>query len=95
MTGSAGELISTAVAPGTIQVPPDGAPIILLADAQTLGGYPRVAHAATVDFPLLAQLKPGDSVRFQEISLDEAHALALARERTVALIKEGLADKFH
>jgi antagonist of KipI len=95
LEGDAGDLISSAVAPGTIQVPPDGAPIILLADAQTLGGYPQVAHAATVDLPLLAQLKPGDSVRFQEISLDEAHALSLARERSVALIKQGLAEKFH
>ena len=94
LEGEVGELISSAVAPGTVQVPPDGAPIILLSDAQTLGGYPRVAHAATVDLPLLAQLKPGDSVRFQQITLDEAHALALARERSVALIKEGLADKF-
>jgi antagonist of KipI len=55
----AGELVSTAVAPGTIQVPPDGNPIVLMADAQTLGGYPRVAHVAAVDVPLLAQLAPG------------------------------------
>lgn len=88
-----GDLISAAVAPGTLQVPPDGNPIVLMADAQTLGGYPRVAHAAAVDLPLLAQLAPGDGVRFVETSVAEAHALARTRERDVALLRQGLASK--
>ena len=94
LSGDLNQLISTGIAPGTIQVPPNGNPIVLLADAQTVGGYPRVAHAAAVDLPLLAQLRPGDSVRFEEISLDDAHVLALGREHAVALLREGLADKF-
>lgn len=88
-----GEGLSTAVAPGTIQVPPDGQPLVLMADAQTIGGYPQIGHAIGVDLPLLAQLRPGDSVRFVEIALDEAHALAQTRERALAILHEGLAQK--
>ncbi len=92
---SAGELISSPVAPGTIQVPPDGQPIVLMADAQTLGGYPKIAHAISVDLPLLAQLRPGDTVRFQEVTLAEAHRLRLARDHALAILREGLAGKLH
>ncbi|MBL9213104.1 MAG: 5-oxoprolinase subunit PxpB [Opitutaceae bacterium] len=88
-----GELTSLPVAPGTIQVPPDGQPIVLLADAQTIGGYPQVAHVATVDLPLLAQLRPGDTVRFELIPLAEARALLAAREKSLGLLHEGLAQK--
>jgi KipI family sensor histidine kinase inhibitor len=87
------ELTSMPVVPGTIQVPPDGQPIVLLADAQTIGGYPQLAHVASVDLPLLAQLRPGDAVRFQGITLAEARSLLLARERTFGLLREGLAQK--
>lgn len=89
-----GGMLSSAVAPGAIQVPPDGQPIVLMADAQTLGGYPVAAHAAGADLPLLAQLRPGDSVGFQEISLAQAHALAVAREHSLAILRRGLAEKF-
>lgn len=87
------DLISLPVAPGTIQVPPDGQPIVLLADAQTIGGYPQVAHVASVDLPLMAQLRPGDSVQFRRITLAEAHELNAAQERMLALLREGLAQK--
>ncbi|HEX2852335.1 MAG TPA: 5-oxoprolinase subunit PxpB [Opitutaceae bacterium] len=89
------ELISTAVSPGTVQIPPDGQPIVLMADAQTIGGYPQAAHVITVDLPLVAQLRPGDTLRFSEVSLDEAQNLLFARERTLALLHEGLVQKFH
>jgi antagonist of KipI len=92
---SAGELISSPVAPGTIQVPPDGQPIVLMADAQTLGGYPKIAHVISVDLPLLAQLRPGDTVGFMEVALEEAHRLWLARELALAILGEGLAQKLH
>ena len=60
------ELISTAVMMGTIQVTPDGNPLILLADAQTTGGYPRLAQVIEVDFPVLAQKRPGDKISFNQ-----------------------------
>jgi antagonist of KipI len=88
-----GDLLSTAVAAGTVQVPPDGNPIVLMADAQTLGGYPRVAHVASVDLPLLAQLAPGDAVRFVASSVGEAHHLAHSREHQLTLLRQGIAGK--
>ncbi len=91
--GGLPEMISAAVAPGTLQVPPDGQPIVLMADAQTIGGYPQAAHVVSVDLPLVAQLRPGDRVRFAEVPLDEAHRLILAREHMFAILHEGLAQK--
>lgn len=88
-----GELVSSPVAPGTVQVPPDGQPIILLADAQTIGGYPRVAHVISVDLPVLAQLRPGDTVRFRPVTLADARELIAAQERALGLLREGLAQK--
>jgi KipI family sensor histidine kinase inhibitor len=85
---------SSTVAPGTIQVPPDGQPIALLADAQTIGGYPQAAHVIAVDLPLIAQLRPGDAVRFQSVTLAVAHRLALAREHALAVLRAGIAEKF-
>ena len=67
------DLLSEAVAPGTIQVPPGGDPILLLGGCQTIGGYSKLAHVTSSDLPRAAQLRPGDHVIFQEISLAEAH----------------------
>jgi antagonist of KipI len=88
-----GDLRSSAVAPGTVQVPPDGQPIVLLADAQTIGGYPQLAHVISVDLPLLAQLRPGDAVRFRVVSIELAQERWLAREQALAMLREGLAQK--
>jgi antagonist of KipI len=74
------ELSSEGVAPGTVQLPPGGSPIVLLADGGTTGGYPRIGHVATVDLPLLAQLRPGDTLRFRETNLDAAHRRLRSRE---------------
>jgi KipI family sensor histidine kinase inhibitor len=89
------ELLSAPVAPGTVQVPADGQPIVLLADAQTIGGYPRLAHVITADLGRAAQLAPGDTVRFTPVSLDEARHHARAREHTLDLLRAGLAQKLH
>lgn len=84
------EMISEAVALGTIQVPPDGNPIILLADRQTTGGYPKIGQVISVDIPLVAQLKPGDNISFCEISLKEAQELYIKREIDIENIKKVL-----
>ena len=84
------DLISEAVAPGTIQVPPSGKPILLLGDCQTIGGYPKIAHVITVDLGIAAQLRAGDRVRFSEVSLQDAHRLLMERERDVERFRIGL-----
>jgi 5-oxoprolinase (ATP-hydrolysing) subunit C len=76
--GRAADRLSEPLAPGTLQVPPDGQPIMLMADRQTVGGYPILGHLAAADRTRAAQLWPGDMVRFRAVSLDEAHAAARA-----------------
>jgi antagonist of KipI len=85
-----GDLISEAVTPGTIQVPPSGKPILLLGDCQTIGGYPKIAHVITVDLGVAAQLRAGDYVRFAEVSLTDAHRLSLEREREFQRFRVGI-----
>jgi biotin-dependent carboxylase-like uncharacterized protein len=63
---------SLGVVPGVIQVPPDGAPILLMADAQPTGGYPIIGVIIEADLPLAAQLLPGDSLSFALVTMDEA-----------------------
>src|SRR5437016_8961492 len=84
------DLISEAVAPGTMQVPPSGKPILLLGDCQTIGGYPKIAHVITVDLGIAAQLRAGDHVRFSEVSPADAHRLLLERERELERFRIGL-----
>ena len=88
------DLLSEAVAPGTLQVPPNGKPILLLGDCQTIGGYPKIAHVITVDLPMAAQLWPGDAVRFREVSLAEAQDLLREREEDFARFRVGLSLHF-
>jgi antagonist of KipI len=84
------DLLSEAVAPGTLQVPPNGRPILLLGDCQTIGGYPKIAHVITVDLPIAAQLWAGDLVRFFEISLEDAQTLLGQREMDFARFRVGI-----
>ena len=75
------EMISTAVSRGTIQVTPDRNPIILMADAQTTGGYPRIAQVIETDIDKLAQKRPGESIVFELVSLDVAIETLIQYER--------------
>ena len=84
------DLISEAVVPGTIQVPPSGEPILLLGDCQTIGGYPKIAHVITVDLGIAAQLRAGDGVRFVEVSMRDGHRLLSERERDLERFRTGL-----
>lgn len=69
------QMISEAVTMGTIQVPADGSPIVLMADGQTTGGYPRIGQVASVDLPKLAQRRPRDPIYFEQITLLHARNL--------------------
>lgn len=84
------ELLSEAVAPGTVQVANNGQPILLLGDCQTIGGYPKIAHVITADLAPAAQLLPNDTVRFEEVSLDEAVALFEERANDFELFRVAL-----
>ena len=89
------ELVSAGIVPGTIQLPHNGAPIVLMAEAPTTGGYPRIAHVIATDLPRLAQRKPGDLLRFTQVSLSEAQNRYLARERALARIASTVSERLH
>ncbi len=87
------EMLSSGVAPGTVQLPPDGAPILLMADRQTTGGYPRLGEVATVDLPKAAQLRPGEELRFEPIALEAAQDLYLRREARLRELAASVAER--
>lgn len=74
------DIISDGVVPGAVQVPGSRQPILLMADAQTTGGYAKIATVVSFDLPLAAQLRPGSRVRFEPVSLLEARAMYLTQE---------------
>lgn len=76
------DIISEPIIPGAIQVPGDGLPIILLWDAQVSGGYTKIASVISADLNYLAQIMPGDTLRFKEVGLTEAHE-ALKKEQSL------------
>ncbi|WP_446897093.1 biotin-dependent carboxyltransferase family protein [Clostridium sp. LBM24168] len=84
------EMISGEVSFGTVQIPPDGNPIILLADRATAGGYPKIAHVISHDIQKLVQLKPSDKVKFKKITLKEAESLYLNREKYIEELKKSV-----
>jgi KipI family sensor histidine kinase inhibitor len=66
------EILSDGMVPGSIQVPPDGRPIVMMADGPTTGGYPKIATVVSADLPLLAQLVPGEGeVRFEAVRVED------------------------
>jgi len=69
------EIISDGIVPGAIQVPGNGAPIVLLADGPTVGGYPKIATVITIDVPKLAIMPPGSQIHFEVVTPEEAEAL--------------------
>jgi antagonist of KipI len=73
------DILSDATAIGSIQVPASGQPIVLMADRQTTGGYPKIATVISADVPLAGQLAPGDWVEFKACTRDEARDAARAR----------------
>ena len=89
------ELVSEAVADGTLQLPPGGQPIMLMAERPTTGGYPRIGQLATVDLARLGQRRPGDSVRFVECSLDEAIAATRRQRRELDLLLTAIRERLH
>jgi len=75
-------IISEGVVPGTIQIPGDAQPIIILGETVT-GGYRKIATVISADLPLLGQLKPGDTINFRKVSMDETYQAVREMEGTV------------
>jgi KipI family sensor histidine kinase inhibitor len=93
LTDPAKELVSEGVGFGSVQVPPDGKPIVLMADRQSIGGYPKIGHVIATDLPRLAQARTGDAVRFHEVSIGEAQAGYLEQEHALALFAAGVRSR--
>ncbi|WP_132766705.1 biotin-dependent carboxyltransferase family protein [Tepidibacillus fermentans] len=80
-------IITDAIPLGAIQVPDNGLPIILLSDHQTTGGYPKIGIIASVDIPLVAQLRPGQTLSFKPISVQKSQELWIEQEKQLVITK--------
>ena len=87
----AGDMLSSGVIPGTIQVPPSGQPIILMGDAQTTGGYPRIGVVIRADLWKLAQAPLNGKLRLVQVDMTEALAAWAEQQRYLAQVAQGLA----
>lgn len=85
------DILSDAIPLGAVQVPGDGQPILLLADRQTTGGYPKIATAVGADVAALAQARPGDTVRFIRITVEEAQVTAREAAEALARLEAAIA----
>jgi allophanate hydrolase subunit 2 len=83
------DIISDGIALGSIQVPGDGQPIVLLVDRQSTGGYTKIATVGSFDIGRIGQVKPGQRVRFRAIDVAEAHRVRRAWELSLAGIAGG------
>jgi antagonist of KipI len=86
------ELVSSAVSFGTIQLLPSGQLIVLMADHQTTGGYPRIAHVVSAHLPKLAQLRPSDTIQFQLMDLESAEHLLVSRQKELHILQRSCMD---
>lgn len=86
------DLISSGVNFGTIQLLPSGQLVVLMADHQTTGGYPRIAHVVSSHLPKLSQLRPSDSIHFTCISLAEAEELFITQQKEMAVLERACMD---
>jgi antagonist of KipI len=79
-----GEMISEGVSLGAVQITAGGLPIILFAEQQTTGGYPKIANVISADLSSLGQLRPRDEIRFELVEVESARALFLEQEKLLA-----------
>jgi antagonist of KipI len=86
------ELVSSAVSFGTVQLLPDGQLIILMADHQTTGGYPRIAHVVSAHLPKLAQLRPSDTIQFKLMDNAAAEELLLWQQKELHILQRSCQD---
>ena len=87
---SGSDIVSDGIATGAIQVPGSGNPIVLLADHQTTGGYPKIATVISADLPALGRRTPGHDIRFEAIEVEEAERLRRGREKALCRLEESM-----
>lgn len=85
------DIVSDGISTGSIQVPGNGQPIILLADRQTTGGYPKIATVISADLPALGRRRPGDEIRFQAVGIEEAEQLRRDHEARLRALEASIA----
>jgi len=83
-------IVSDGIVTGAVQVPGNGLPIVLLADHQTTGGYPKLAAVISADIPRLGRLRPGDEIRFEEVTVEAAEAAIRERETGLRRLIDGM-----
>jgi len=86
------ELVSSAVSFGTVQLLPNGQMIVLMADHQTTGGYPRIAHVISAHLPKLAQLRPCDTIQFKRVETAIAETLLTAQQKELHILQRACLD---
>lgn len=87
------EMVTSAATFGTVQLLPDGQLVVLMADHQTTGGYPRIATVIAADLPLLAQLGPGDKVKFEFITIEGAEKAMADSEKDLRMLKLAVSSR--
>ncbi|MBP1910992.1 5-oxoprolinase subunit C family protein [Thermococcus stetteri] len=87
------DIVTSPLVPGSVQVPGNGKPIVMMRDAQTTGGYAKIAAVIAADLPVLAQSRPGTGVRFREVTPEEAREILKRRDKTLEAIREFLDGK--
>jgi antagonist of KipI len=87
------EMISSGVHVGTIQLLPNGQLVILMADHQTTGGYPRIGHVISAHLPKLAQLRPSDSIQFCRTTVAAAEEMLFAQQKELSILQRACADR--
>lgn len=89
------ELISSGVSFGTIQLLPNGQLIVLMADHQTTGGYPRIGHVISAHLPRLAQLRPGDSINFIITDIETAEEMLIAQQQELNILQRACTERLN
>lgn len=87
-----GDIISDGIAFGAVQVPSAGKPIIMLSDRQTTGGYTKIANVITADHRILAQLKAGDKIRFERVSIQTAQSILVSRRAVMKRLERAMLE---
>jgi len=85
-----GDIITDGISFGAVQVPSHGNPIVMMADHQTTGGYTKIANVITADFRILGQLKAGDRVRFEKVTIEAAQEALLAQRASMRTLRSAL-----